>query len=176
MVHCAHFALHPERMEARSMWISPAWRSSHTTLDPSREIQGYAQLSHYTATYRERGEGPPLVVIPGLAGGIDMLGPMVRRLSRHLRVITYQLRGEEDCFALRRRFDMDDLVEDLAEFLDYHGLERPNLLGVSFGGVIGVEFAARFAHRVATLTVQGVGAKLDSSLVKLVAGMALSGY
>jgi len=139
-------------------------------------MQGYAQLSHYTATYRERGEGPPLVVIPGLAGGIDMLGPMVRRLSRHFRVITYQLRGEDDCFALRRRFNMNDLVEDLGEFLDYHGLERPNVLGVSFGGVIGVEFAARCPHRVASLSVQGVGARLDSTLVKFVAGMALSAY
>ena len=158
------------------MWISPAWRSSHTTLDQSSELQGYAQLSHYTATYRERGDGPPLVLIPGLAGGIDMLGPMARRLSRHFRVIAYQLRGEEDCFALRRRFDMKDLVEDLAEFLDYHGLERPHLLGVSFGGVLGVEFAARYPHRVSSLSVQGVGARFEGNLLKLVTGLALSGY
>ena len=158
------------------MWINPAWQSSHTTLDPSTEVQGYAQLSHYTATYRERGDGPPLVLIPGLAGGIDLLGPMARRLSRHFRVISYQLRGEEDCFALRRRFDLNDMVEDLAEFLDYHGLERPNLMGVSFGGVIGLEFAARFPNRVSSLSVQGVGSRLDSTLLKLVAGLALTGY
>jgi len=158
------------------MLISPGWRSCHITLDPAREMQGYAQLSHYTATFRERGEGPPLVLIPGLAGGIDMLGPMARRLSRHFRVIAYQLRGEEDYFALRRGFDMSDYVEDLSEFLDYHGLEQPNLLGVSFGGVIGLEFAARFPRRVGSLSVQGVGARLESNLVKLIANMALTRY
>jgi 3-oxoadipate enol-lactonase len=158
------------------MWISPTWQSSHPTFDSVTELEGYAQLSHYTATFREQGEGPPLVLIPGLAGGIDMLGPMARRLARHFRVITYQLRGEDDCFALRRRFDMDDLVDDLAEFLDYHGLEWPHLFGVSFGGVVGLEFAARFPRRVATLSVQGVGARLESNLVKLVAGLALRDF
>src|SRR5437762_8704168 len=142
------------------MCFSPTSQPSHQTTDPAFELNRHAQLSHYTATFREQGEGPPLVLIPGLAGGMDMLGPMARRLARHFRVISYQLRGEDDCFALRRRFDMNDLVADLNEFLDYHGLERPHLFGVSFGRVIGLEFAARFPQRGGSLSGQGVGARL----------------
>src|SRR5712692_10604664 len=121
---------------------------------PGVGATGCAHLTHYSAEYREWGEGPPLVLVPGLAGGFELLGPLARILAQHFRVISYQLRGEDDCFALRQRFDLADLVEDLREFLDWMGLESPNVLGVSFGGTLALELAARYPHRLNTLTVQ----------------------
>ncbi len=137
---------------------------------------GCAHLRHYTVEYREWGDGPPLVLVPGLAGGFELLGPLARILSSHFRVISYQLRGEDDCFALRRRFGVSDLVEDLAEFLDWHCLERPALFGVSFGGVLALEFAARFPHRLQALGVQGVGARFERGWLQRVASMVLARY
>jgi pimeloyl-ACP methyl ester carboxylesterase len=126
--------------------------------------------------YEEWGEGPPLVLVPGLAGGYELLGPLARLLAQHFRVISYHLRGEDDCFALRRRFGLADLVEDLAEFLDWHCLERPALLGVSFGGVVALEFAAHFPRRLDRLVVQGVGARFEQNLLQQVASVVLSRY
>ena len=137
---------------------------------------GCAQLSHYSAEYQEWGEGPPLVIVPGLAGGFGLLGPLVRHLASDFRVISYQLRGEDDCFALRRRFGLKDLVADLAEFTDSLCLEQPALLGVSFGGVLALEFAARFPNRVRQLAVQGAGARFERGLIQQVAGIILSRY
>jgi 3-oxoadipate enol-lactonase len=137
---------------------------------------GCAQLRHYTAEYREWGEGPPLVLIPGLAGGFELLGPLARLLAEHYRVISYQLRGEDDCFALRQRFGLEDLLSDLAEFMEWHCLERPAVCGVSFGGVLGVEFAVRYPHRLRALAVQGVGVRFERSLLQQVAGVVLSRY
>jgi pimeloyl-ACP methyl ester carboxylesterase len=97
-------------------------------------------------------------------------------LASHYRVISYQLRGEDDCFALRRRFGLKDLVQDLAEFLEWHCLERPAILGVSFGGVLALEFAACFPHRLRKLVVQGAGARFERGLLQQVAGMVLSRY
>src|SRR5438128_9593098 len=137
---------------------------------------GCAHLKHYTVRYREWGEGPPLVLIPGLAGGFELLGPLARLLAEHYRVISYQLRGEDDCFTLRRRFGLPDLVSDLAEFLDWHCLERPAVLGVSFGGVLAAEFAARYPARLSALALQGVGARFERGLLQAVAGTVLSRY
>jgi pimeloyl-ACP methyl ester carboxylesterase len=137
---------------------------------------GCAQLTHYTVSYREWGEGPPLVLVPGLAGGFELLGPLARRLARHFRVISYQLRGEDDCFALRRRFGLADLARDLAEFLDWHCLESPAVMGVSFGGVVALEFAARYPHRLESLVVQGAGARSRQGLVQRVTGTVLSRF
>jgi pimeloyl-ACP methyl ester carboxylesterase len=114
--------------------------------------------------------------VPGLAGGYELLGPLARILARHFRVISYQLRGEDDCFALRQRFGMADLAADLAEFLDWHCLESPAIFGVSFGGLIALEFAARYPSRLRSLLLQGVGARLERGLLQRVAGEVLSGY
>jgi pimeloyl-ACP methyl ester carboxylesterase len=111
-----------------------------------------------------------------MAGGYELLGPLARLLARHFRVISYQLRGEEDPFALRRRFGLGDLVNDLAEFLDWHCLEAPALLGVSFGGVLALEFAAQHPYRLRGLALQGVGARFEPSLLQRVAGLVLSRY
>jgi pimeloyl-ACP methyl ester carboxylesterase len=137
---------------------------------------GCAQLTHYTVSYREWGEGPPLILVPGLAGGYGLLGPLARTLARDFRVISYQLRGEEDCFALRRPFDLADLANDLAEFVDWHCLESPVVMGVSFGGALALEFAARFPHRLEALALQGAGARFERGLLQRVAGTVLSRF
>jgi pimeloyl-ACP methyl ester carboxylesterase len=137
---------------------------------------GYAHLRNYTAEYCEWGEGPPLILVPGLAGGYELLGPLAQLLARDHRVISYQLRGEDDCFALRRRFGLRDLVNDLAEFLDWHCLECPALMGVSFGGVLALELATRQPHRLNALVVQGAGCRFERGLVQQVASMVLSRY
>jgi pimeloyl-ACP methyl ester carboxylesterase len=114
--------------------------------------------------------------VPGLAGGFELFGPLARLLAEGRRVISYQLRGEDDCFALRRRFDLGDLVEDLREFLDWMGLESPPVLGISFGGVLALELATRWPHRLQALALQGTGARFEPSLLQRIAGMILARY
>jgi pimeloyl-ACP methyl ester carboxylesterase len=159
-------------VKASFEWLT----ASHAEFSPGAGRTGCAHLRHYTAEYQEWGDGPPLVLVPGLAGGYELLGPLARRLAAHFRVLTYQLRGETDPFALRRRFGLADLVEDLGEFLDWHCLESPAVLGVSFGGVLALEFAARFPHRLRSLVVQGAGARFERSLLQQVAGTVLARY
>ncbi len=159
------------------MKISNEWLSvSGAEFRAGDGRQGVAHLTYYSAEYCEWGMGPPLVLIPGLAGGYELLGPLARILSKKYRVISYQLRGENDCFAVRRQFTLRDLVYDLAEFLAWHRLERPALMGVSFGGVLALEFAASYSSRLRSLIIQGAGARFESGLMQQVAGMVLSRY
>ncbi len=159
-------------MKASLQWHD----STKTQFSAGSGRSGCAHLSHYSVAYREWGDGPPVVLVPGLAGGFELLGPLARLLATHHRVISYQLRGENDCFAMRRRFGMADLVDDLQEFLDWHGLESPALLGVSFGGLVALEFAARYPGRLQALAVQGVGAHFEGGLLQRVAGSVLADY
>jgi len=143
---------------------------------PDVPRHGYAILKHYTAEYMEWGEGPPLILLPGLAGGVGLVTPLAASLARYFRVISYQLRGEGDCFALRRRFSVADLVADLGEILDLWRVERPTLMGVSFGGLIAAEYAARFPHHVDRLVLQGVDVRFAPTLLRRVAGQILRDY
>src|SRR5262245_47939066 len=54
----------------------------------------YLHLAGCTVEYVVRGAGQPLVLVPGLAGGVDLLEPLIERLSRRYQVVACQLRGE----------------------------------------------------------------------------------
>jgi pimeloyl-ACP methyl ester carboxylesterase len=116
------------------------------------------------------------VVVPGIAGGMGLLSPLIRELSRSFQVFTYHLRGEDDCFALRQRFGITDLAADLHEFVDHLGLERPAILGVSLGGAIALELALAHPWRIGSLAVQGIGPRFEAGLLQEMTGRVLSAY
>jgi len=159
-------------LKASAQWLA----STAADFSAGDGKSGHAHLRHYSVNYKEWGDGPPLVLIPGLAGGYELLGPLARLLAARFRVISYQLRGEDDCFALRQHFELSDLVEDLAEFLDWQRLESPILMGVSFGGVLGLEFAARYGCRLEKLIIQGAGARYEKGILPRVAGAVLERF
>jgi pimeloyl-ACP methyl ester carboxylesterase len=156
---------------------SSLWRRS-SDADFRRSIirRGVADLRHYSADFCEWGQGPPLVLIPGLAGGFELLASFANSLSQHYHVISPQLRGESDCFALRRRFGLREMVDDIREFIDWFGLERPIVCGVSFGGMLALELGATYPHLPSAIAVQGVGARYERGLMQRIASMVLSGY
>jgi pimeloyl-ACP methyl ester carboxylesterase len=143
---------------------------------PERGTFGAAHLTNYTVEYNVYGSGEPIVLVPGLAGGMGLLGPLAQLLARDHKVITYQLRGEDNCFAVRRPFHLNDLVYDLREFLDVLGVESPTLFGVSFGGAIALEFAARYPGRIGNLIVQGAGSRFQPGLLQQIAGAVLNRF
>jgi pimeloyl-ACP methyl ester carboxylesterase len=133
-------------------------------------------LGKYTTELVETGSGTPIILIPGLAGGLELLGPLARSLADTNHVFRYQLRGENDCFVLRHPFDLDDLVEDLAELIDTLKLEKPTIMGLSFGGIIALKFAIRYPYRVGRLIVQGVGARYEGGLMQQIASTVLARF
>lgn len=159
-------------MKATKDWLNTTSRKYFA----DRSSSAFVHLGKYTAELCETGTGSPVVLIPGLAGGFDLLGPLAQTLAGDHRVFSYQLRGENDCFVLRHPFDLDDLVEDLAELLDTLRLETPTIMGLSFGGIIALKFAIRYPHRLGRLIVQGVGARYERGLIHQIASTVLSRF
>jgi pimeloyl-ACP methyl ester carboxylesterase len=157
--------------------VTDRWRQcTGASFLPEGGISGAAHLTHYTVDYRIWGEGEPIVLVPGLAGGMGLLGPLARLLATKHKVICYQLRGEDNCFAIRRPFDLHDLVLDLREFVDVLGIETPALFGVSFGGAISLEFAARYPGRIGNLIVQGAGCRYMPGMLQRIAETVLNRF
>jgi pimeloyl-ACP methyl ester carboxylesterase len=108
------------------------------------------------------GRGEPLVLVPGLAGSWKLLLPLARELARHFEVITYGLRGDRRSWIGRdgqpsRPHEIGAHAEDLSRLIDEFGLECPSVFGVSFGGAIALELAARRTNRLGSLIVAGAG-------------------
>lgn len=159
------------------MYISATWaaRLGHDAKS-RREQSGIADLRDYSAAYSIWGDGPPLVLLPGLAGGIDLVRPLALELAKSYRVFAYHSRGEDDRFALRRRFGLNELADDLIEFIKWMGLERPAVFGVSFGGGVALRAAVRRPYHFSSVIAQGVGARFERGLLQRVAGLVLSTY
>ena len=102
------------------------------------------------------GSGAPVVVIhggPGLDHGY--LLPGMARLAATNRVILYDQRGVGGSPAPldSASITMDNYLADLDGLRVALGMEKLNLVGHSFGGLIALLYAIRYADRVASLVL-----------------------
>lgn len=159
------------------MRLSAKWyRRLSERFGPREARVGVVHLRHYTAKYLVVGDGDPLVLVPGLAGGYELLGRLVRVLARHFQVICYQLRGEDDQLAARRPHSLADLADDLADLQDVMLLERPTVAGISFGSAVTLEFALRYPQKIGRLVLHGVEARFRNRLGGRIARLALEEF
>lgn len=100
----------------------------------------------------DRGNGVPLVLVPGIQGRWQYVRPAVDALSASCRVLTFALCGER---ASGLRFDraagLDCYTDQIRRVLDQRQIDRAAICGVSFGGLIAVRFAAMHPDRTAAL-------------------------
>ena len=103
--------------------------------------------SNYAPNVTTEGDGPPLVLVPGLDGTGRLFYRQVPLLARDFRVATYALRDGAP--------DMETLVEDLAGVV--RGLsssgEAAVIVGESFGGTLALSFALAHPELVRALVV-----------------------
>ena len=100
----------------------------------------------------DKGEGPPVVVVPGLQGRWEWAKPALNELARSCRAMSYSLSGDIGSGRKRqheRGFDCD--VEQLDEVLTKKGLQRAVICGVSYGGYVAVRYASQHPDRVSAL-------------------------
>jgi poly(3-hydroxyalkanoate) depolymerase len=110
-----------------------------------------------------RGQGPPLLLIMGLGGNIEMWDPLERALVDHgFQTIAYDApgTGESPPRLVPRR--MSGLARHAAHLLDALALPRVDVLGVSFGGAVAQELALHNPHRVRRLVLAGTTCGLGS--------------
>ena len=105
----------------------------------------------------DTGSGNPIVLIPGIQGRWEWMGPTIREISKRCRVLTFsydRTPGAQNPWNERNgRNDgnLDRLVDQVVEVMDAAGVERATICGVSFGGFIATRFAARFPERTRAL-------------------------
>lgn len=139
------------RWQAQEGWQNePGWE---TALVP---------LSTGLAEVVSIGQGEPIVLVPGLAGGWRLLAPLARRLTRTHRVVMYNLLDDRSGEALRSR--LADHAADLAELLNRLRIERPALFGISFGAAIALEHALNSPQSIGTMILYGGAAQAPTHL------------
>lgn len=102
----------------------------------------------------DRGTGVPVVLVPGIQGRWEWMAPTVDALATRCRVLAFSLCDEPTSdFACDPERGFDNYVTQLGEVLDRAGVEDAVIVGVSYGGLIAAEFAARRPSRVKRLVL-----------------------
>lgn len=102
--------------------------------------------------FREYGQGQPLVILHGLFGSSDNWLTQAKLFSAAYKVYTVDLRNH-GLSPHSDTFDYPSMVGDLAEFLDYHKISNPVIIGHSMGGKTAMNFAITHPQKVEKLIV-----------------------
>jgi pimeloyl-ACP methyl ester carboxylesterase len=109
--------------------------------------------------YVERGTGEPAIVfLHGMACGHEHMAPLVDAFAPDHRCVAFDLRGHGASGVPHDAYAADDFTADIAFAIDELGLDRPVLIGHSFGGSVSLAFATAHPDRVRALVM------LDSGL------------
>jgi pimeloyl-ACP methyl ester carboxylesterase len=103
-------------------------------------------------------DGPPVVLLHGLASDADTWDRAVAPLAAHgLRVIALDLLGHGFSDKPRSDYLLDVFADSLAAFLDVLEIPSATLCGHSFGGAVAIHFGIDFPKRLDRLVLVSAG-------------------
>jgi pimeloyl-ACP methyl ester carboxylesterase len=118
--------------------------------------EGFVDADGFRIRYMAAGEGTPLIHLHG-AGGLRMTRAH-DLLSKHYRVIVFEMPGFGHSAENTRTATMPDLAATMATAITNMGIDRFNLLGTSFGGKVALWLATQQSARVLGLVLEGPAA------------------
>ena len=103
--------------------------------------------------YEIHGDGPPLLLVPGLGGVGAFWTPQVRELSRDFRVIIHDHRGAGQSTHSLIEYSVDQMAADTLRLMDGLGIESAHYVGHSTGGAMGQTIAQDHPGRLQSLVL-----------------------
>ena len=125
-------------------------------LTPDREgfVAEDGHRIHYE--YFGRGDREAICLLNGLAMHTKAWYGFLPRLLPELDVILYDYPGQGESSAADVPYFIPRIAGYLARIADDLEIDRFHLMGISYGGFVGLDFARQFQHRLHTLTLSGI--------------------
>ncbi|HEY6827674.1 MAG TPA: alpha/beta hydrolase [Gemmatimonadaceae bacterium] len=127
----------------------------------------FAEIAGHRIRYALHGQAPlPLVTFAnGLTQNADLWTTYGAKLAtRGYRVLAYDMIGQGQSAKPVLDIDFATHADVLARLLDRLGAERTHLAGISFGGVVALDFAIRYGERLSSLALMSCFAELTPQL------------
>lgn len=107
------------------------------------DVLGEVQVGDVRIAYERAGDGPPLVILPGGGFGGRAWHRQLKGLSDEFTVVVWDAPGTGRSSDPPEAFRLPDYADCLAAFIDALSLQRPHVLGLSFGGALALELYRR---------------------------------
>ncbi|HUY74750.1 MAG TPA: alpha/beta hydrolase [Candidatus Dormibacteraeota bacterium] len=133
-----------------------------------------ARLAHVGGidiAYQEFGSGPPLILLHGGFGSVEMFGPNRELLAAKHRVIGVDLQSHGRSPAASRPMRFESMADDIAALIGQLRLERTAIMGFSFGGGVALRTAIQHPEVVERLVLVSAPFKRSGWYPEMTAGM-----
>ncbi|ACU08305.1 alpha/beta superfamily hydrolase [Flavobacteriaceae bacterium 3519-10] len=115
------------------------------------------QILH-SKIYGEDRQGTPLLVFHGLFGMLDNWGSFGKEMGEFFPVHLIDLRNHGKSFH-SEEMSHEVLANDILHYMEFHNLQKVNLLGHSLGGKAVMQFAITYPVKVQKLIVVDISPK-----------------
>lgn len=115
----------------------------------------FTQVNGVKHHYRSSGEGPPVVLVHGLGGTLDIWHGVAELLSLHHHVVALDLRGHGRTGAGRAQFSIKSWSQDVAALMAELELPAATVVGHSMGSLIAQHLAVTTPELVDQLVLVG---------------------
>ena len=135
-------------------------RSFEEPIPPVETIE----LHGNEVSYLRAGEGPPILLLHGIAGSFETWAPLIPALSRHHTVIAPDMLGHGCSAKPRGDYSLGAYAAGARDLLLALGHESATVVGHSLGGGVAMQFAYQFpAHtdRLALVSSGGLGEEVN---------------
>ncbi len=103
--------------------------------------------------YESSGDGPPLMLVPGLGGGGAFWSNQVEAFREHFRVIIHDHRGAGQSTHSRITYSVDQMAADTLKLMDALDIAAAHYVGHSTGGAIGQTIAQDAGDRLKSMVL-----------------------
>ena len=107
------------------------------------------------------GQGPPLLLLMGIGGNLEMWQPLGRHLTNR-RLIAFDVPGSGGSSTPRTLLSMNSMARIADNVLEQLGVDRADVLGISWGGVLAQTLAIWHPNRVNQLILAATSCGLGS--------------
>lgn len=102
-----------------------------------------------------RGEGLPVVILPGISVSAHATDEIVSKLLKEYKTITLNIPGQGGADPVDKKHrNASGLADYFIDLLDGLGIEDFALVGISLGGTCAIEMASKYPKRVRALVLQ----------------------
>ncbi|MEE9447610.1 MAG: alpha/beta hydrolase [Arenicellales bacterium] len=127
------------------------------------------QLHYLDNPAHDGSESTPLILMPGLTANVHSFDGLINAgLSQSRRVLTVDLRGRGLSDHPNSGYSMADHATDIIGMMDVLGLDKVNIGGHSFGGLLAMYLAAHYPERIHQLVIIDAAGQLHPDARQLI--------
>jgi len=127
-------------------------------------------VNDITMNYDQQGAGEPLILIPYLAADYACYAFQVAEYAKYFTCISVDPRGAGETDKPAGDYSTELFADDVAGFMEALGLERAHIAGLSLGAATGMWLAARYPHKIKSLSLHSGWTKTDPFIKTAVEG------